>query len=183
MSNDLEHLFNRLEGDFDLASPKAGHEKRFMEKLQNAPEQKKQNGRFKWLPFVGIAATIALLFSIAVLNTNRQDQTGLASVSPEMAKAESFFISTIAAELKKLNQAENTNTKLIVKDALVQLKKLENDYDLLMLDLSKSGNDQRVIYAMISNFQSRIDILQNTLKQIELINQLKNKHYETNKTL
>ena len=63
------------------------------------------------------------------------------------------------------------------------MKRLENEYESLITDLSESGNDQRVIYAMISNFQNRIEILQNTLQQIEIVKQLKNSKNENNNTI
>lgn len=183
MKNDnLKQLFGHIKTDFDLETPNQGHEKRFMEKLQ-ANQQTSKRTTVLWKPFIGIAATLALVFTLVLIHNSKQNKTSLASVSPEMAKAESFFTSTISSELKKLNHAENTETKLIIKDAMIQLNKLEYEYEQLKTDLTKSGKDQRVIYAMISNFQSRITILQNTLKQIELRNQLKNSNYETNNTL
>ena len=47
------------------------------------------------------------------------------------------------------------------------------------IDLTESGKDQRVIYAMISNFQSRIDILTTVLEQIEDVKQLKTNTNQT----
>ena len=53
-----------------------------------------------------------------------------------------------------------------------QIETLENKYEQLKEDLSESGDDSRVIYAMISNFQNRIDLLQNVLQKIEEIKPL-----------
>ncbi|RSK38223.1 hypothetical protein [Mangrovimonas spongiae] len=182
MKDDIEQIFNGLKGDFDIESPRTGHEKRFINKLQQQEQDTPKKITFLWKPFVSIAAIIAIVFTLGILNTTTHETASLANVSPEMAQAESFFTSTITAELKKLNQAKNPETKLVIKDAMLQLNKLEHEYEKLKTDLVKSGQDQRVIYAMISNFQSRIDILQNTLKQIDLQNQLKNTDYDTNNT-
>ena len=46
---------------------------------------------------------------------------------------------------------------------MFQMKVWEENYEQLKLDLEASGKDERVIYAMISNFQDRIDLLQNVL--------------------
>ena len=56
-------------------------------------------------------------------------------------------------------------------------------YEKLKLDLTSSGEDKRVIYAMITNFQNRIDLLENVLEQIEEIKQLKNSNNENITTL
>ncbi|MGY0392294.1 hypothetical protein ACW5R3_07055 [Bizionia sp. KMM 8389] len=172
--DDIDTLFNDLQSEFDLETPADNHEKRFLNKLNKQNQKKPTKGKLVklWLPVISIAASIVLLVTM-VLGGNAQSQvSGLASVSPEMAKTESFFTSTIASELKKLETESNPKTTLLINDALKQLKRLETEYELLKTDLSQSGNDQRVIYAMISNFQNRIEVLENTLKQIEHLKEL-----------
>jgi septum formation inhibitor-activating ATPase MinD len=66
-----------------------------------------------------------------------------------------------------------------VDDALKQVAILENKYVGLKKDLVQSGNDKRVIYAMISNFQNRINLLQQVIKKIEEIKNLKINRDET----
>jgi uncharacterized protein YqiB (DUF1249 family) len=61
----------------------------------------------------------------------------------------------------------------MVTDALGQLALLEKDYESLKKDLVKSGYNQQVIYAMISNFQSRINLLKTVLEKIEKTQELK----------
>ena len=68
----------------------------------------------------------------------------------------------------------------MVNDALVQMEKLDREYDKLRKDLVKSGQDKRVIFAMVTNLQQRIDILNNVLSSIEEINKLKNPNNESN---
>lgn len=186
MSTDnLDNMFKSLQGSFDLEEPKDDHKKRFMAKLN---EQNKTSSVGKkewtiWKPLIGIAASVVLIIALVIGNNQDASATGLASVSPEMAVTQDFFTSTISTELKKLENASNPETKVLIQDALNQMNRLENEYESLKTDLSESGNDQRVIYAMISNFQNRIEILQNTLKQIEIVEQLKNSKNENNNTI
>ena len=84
----------------------------------------------------------------------------------------SFFTSTINNELKTLKGFNAPNTKVLVQDALKQLEILEDKYELLKRDLVDSGNDKRVIYAMISNFQSRIELLEHVINKIEEVKNL-----------
>ncbi len=185
MSDNLNNLFQDLQGHFDTEEPGKDHEKRFLSKLneQNTIAHTTTKQRFNWKPLLGIAASIVLIIALVFGNSQEASATGLASVSPEMAKTQDFFTSTIAVELKKLEKATNPETKLLIQDALNQMKRLEAEYESLISDLNQSGNDQRVIYAMISNFQNRIEILQNTLKQIEIVEQLKNSNNENNNTI
>ena len=180
----IENLFDNLKHEFDVEEPTENHEKRFMKKLNNqdivAVNTSKRN---LWKPFIGIAASIAILVTVFVGTQPEETANDLASISPEMAETQNFFTSTIATELIKLEKESNPEMKLLIADAMVQIQRLEKEYNSLKEDLSESGNDKRVIYAMISNFQNRIDILQNTLKQIENVKQLKNTQNENSTTI
>jgi len=175
MENDaLDRRMRELisKNEFLLESPKEGHQLRFMNKL-NAQSQKKKTVKVNWKS-LSIAASFLILIGIGfTMYPNPQAETDLASVSPEMAQTQNFFTSTIQAELANLEKEESPHTRGIVDDALVQMDNLENEYEKLKKDLAKSGNDKRVIHAMISNFQNRITLLENVLLQIEEIKTLK----------
>jgi len=182
--DNLEKLFDNLQHTFDVEEPTLDHEKRFLKKLnkQEVADVTKPKQNF-WKPLLGIAASIAILVSVFI-GTQKDDSVyDLASISPEMAETQNFFTSTIASELTKLEKETNPETKLLISDAMIQMERLEKEYNDLKEDLSESGEDKRVIYAMISNFQNRIDILENTLKQIENVKQLKNSYNENNTTI
>ena len=127
-----------------------------------------------WRKALSIAALIAVIFVVGSLFLN-EDVTAaeLASVSPEMEQTQSFFTSTINNELQTLKSFESPETEILVQDALEQLENLENKYEILKLDLVESGNDKRVIYAMIKNFQNRIDLLEQVISTIEEVKKLK----------
>ncbi|PIQ19602.1 MAG: hypothetical protein COW66_00335 [Flavobacteriaceae bacterium CG18_big_fil_WC_8_21_14_2_50_34_36] len=157
---------------FLLEVPIEGHALRFMEKLKKHTQDKRDAPSF-WKQF-GIAASFLILIGLGFsVNANQQKETDLASISPEMAQTQNFFTSTIKVELENLEKEISPFTKSLVDDALIQLENLEKEYENLKLDLAKSGNDKRVIYAMISNFQNRITLLENVLSKIEEIKQLK----------
>lgn len=181
----IEVLFDNLKGEFDINAPKQGHELRFIEKLKadaiRSP-QKTATG-FEWKPVLAIAASLVLCFSLFITLQNQSERLDLASVSPELSEAQDFFTITISNELKKINKERSPLTAQIIDDALAQIKILEQDYQKLKTDLTDSGNDQRVIYAMISNFQNRIGILNTVLEQIEDVKQLKTNTNETKYTI
>jgi len=187
MSTDnLNKLFEDLKDNFDVEEPNYDHTKRFLSKLNNKTNiasNNKTNVRNLWKPLLSIAASIVLIVSLFITVNQKETVRDLANVSPEMAQTQTFFTSAISEELKKLESESNPETKMIINDALIQIKKLEINYDTLKVDLTKSGDDNRVIYAMIKNFQNRIDILQNTLEHIENIKQLNKLSNENNKTL
>ena len=185
MKNDnINELFKEL--DFDNKEPATGHKKRFLEKLeeQNSQSKKLDKGsriRGLWAPMLSVAAILAIAFMVfaGFFNENSfKNQGDLANVSPQMKETKQFYTQLIETELETLKAENVPGTEAIVKDALTQLEKLETEYEKLQKDLRNSGQDKRVIYAMISNFQQRIDLLKQVLNQIENIKSLKNQSNE-----
>lgn len=173
---EMEKLFKRFEGEFDVFETPEGHHNRFLSKL-NA--KKSDTHTINWWKPMAIAASFIILFGLGFNFLQGSDNASeLASVSPEMQDTQTFFVTTINKELERLNSLNRPETKAIIEDALSQLQVLEKNYELLKIDLRESGNDKRVIYAMISNFQSRISILQQVISTIEEVQNLKNNNNE-----
>lgn len=186
--NTLDELFKNLKNDFDYEEPNSNHEQRFLDKLNTQDSSKivelsSIKKRSLWKSIFGVAASILLLITLFIGGQNNANVNDLASVSPEMAQTQDFFTLTIADELNKINKETSPETQSIIEDAMVQMKTLESEYELLKLDLEDSGDDKRVIYAMISNFQSRIDLLQNTLEHINTVKQFKQAKNENSSTI
>lgn len=174
----LERLFEDLEGSFDVHETPSGHQNRFLDKLNKAEKPSVFN--LNWWKPLSIAASIAVLFAVGSIFVNsNSSESDLASVSPEMKQTQSFFTSTIKKELQTLKTITNPEAKQLIDDVLIQIDKLELEYETLKKDLAESGNDKRVIYAMISNFQNRIDLLQQAIEKIEEIKNLKAYSNET----
>ena len=171
----VDNLFEELQDQFDIETPSANHEQRFLEKLQGQQIKVvdlKKGSSFNWKSFLAIAASITLMVALFIGNQPEETTSELASVSPEMAETQEFFAATISQELLKLETVSSPQARLLASDAIKRIELLEKEYDALKEDLKASGNDKRVIYAMISNFQNRIDILQTVLLQIENVKKL-----------
>lgn len=182
-NNDFDKLIEGL--DFDIEEPHTGHRERFFKKLESQTETPKAKGKLRnlWTPVIGIAASFLLaifLFGEFIGTDVSAKNSELASISPEMKQTQEFYTSLITKELNALNDEMSPETEAIINDALIQMEKLEKNYEVLKKDLVKSGKDNRVIHAMIQNFQQRIDLLNNVLTQIENIKTLKNQSHENN---
>lgn len=175
----IDQLFENLEGTFNVQDTPKGHQHRFLDKLNNQPKVE-NNSTYYLKRVISIAAVLAIIVTISglLINTNVK-AADLASVSPEMEQTQSFFTSTINKELKTLRGFNSPETEALVQDALHQIEILESKYELLKTDLVDSGNDKRVIYAMISNFQNRIELLEQIINKIEEVKNL-NTHKNEN---
>jgi anti-sigma-K factor RskA len=178
--NNIDQLFKNFKGSFDVETTPIGHQHRFLDKLNQQTRQDRKPIYIR-RNILAIAAVLTVVFAISGLFTNSQtDAADLASVSPEMEATQSFFITTINNELKTLKTFNSPASKILVEDALLQLETLEKQYDLLKIALVESGNDKRVIYAMISNFQKRISLLEEVINKIEEVKKLNIQNNETN---
>lgn len=177
MKDNLQHICNNLENKFDIEEPNSGHFERFEKKLkdQKKPSIIKKNRSLFLLP---IAASILLFIGIWIGKNYSNNGLELASISPKMEETQSYFVSTIQKELENVALERNSDTEQLINDALLQLNKLETQYTQLTLELKESAEDQRIIYAMISNFQQRIELLQRLLAQIEDVKQFKKQQNE-----
>ncbi|RPD98786.1 hypothetical protein EGM88_06240 [Aureibaculum marinum] len=170
----LEQRVFKLKDQFDIEEPEIGHFNRFESKLKGrvASDHKTNVNIWKW---IAIAASIALIFSVGFHNFDKTSNgLELADVSPKMEETQSFFVSTIKQELKQIDLKRNEDNKQIIDDTFTQLEKLEKNYNKLTLELKRSNKDRRIVYAMIANFQQRIEVLQFLIQQLNELEQLKN---------
>ncbi len=179
----IDQLFKNLEGSFNTNETPQGHQHRFLDKLTIQKEAKKKGEliKFAFKKALTIAAIVAVIVTVGSLFFNPEVVTAadLASVSPEMEQTQSFFTSSINRELETLNNFKSPELKQLVQDALKQMDILESNYELLKTDLVKSGSDKRVIYAMIQNFQNRINLLEQVINKIEEVKKLNTQKNET----
>lgn len=179
--DNLEQLFSRLENKFDTAAPASNHQEKFLEKLQSMQATREDRPetpvrRLNWMKPLFIAASLVLLFGVIFTVNTAEDSIDLADVSPEMEETQTFFTSSIEQELFTLKKEATPENQALVDNALSQINKLETQYKHLKKDLLESGQDKRVIYAMIDNFQNRINVLEQVLEQINAIKKLNDLH-------
>ena len=174
----LETYLKNNNHEFDCEEPNIGHFNRFEAKLNKVKSTKKHT-LIQGLSYVAVAASIILLFGVWLGSNFQSNEMQLAQVSPEMQETQTYFTTLINNELATIETERNASTEQLVNDALNQLTTLESNYKKLTLALAENPENKRIIYAMISNFQQRIDILQDVLNQIENVKQQKLENHET----
>jgi len=173
----LEETFKGLEGTFDTQEPHKGHQHRFLKKLNTSNEVVElKRKQFSWWKPIPIAASIALLLGLVFVqfNIKQNIDTQVAEISQEISNAQFHFSSLIEEQVKALEAENSPETEKIISDTLIQLRGLEVDYTNLEQELLNGGNSKLILSAMITNFQTRIDLLNDVLSQIETIKNLKN---------
>lgn len=175
--DNLDTIFNELKGAFDKDKPANGHEARFIKKLNlHNTKAKKGWSSVVWKPLL-MAASIALIISIGIgyyLEKPTMEQQ-IAKISPEASKTEFYFANLINEQTKLLQSESGPETKKMVEDAMLQLRKLEKDYKKMEQDLLNGGNSKFILSAMVTNFQTRISLLQEVMLQVEQIKTINEK--------
>lgn len=178
----ITNLFDTLHGTFDTEEPLEGHQERFLDKLNPIPSVKPlTNNKKPTLRYVSIAATLILLCSLSMVifyTSSPSINEQVVEISPEISKTEFYFANLITQEVNKLQSESSPATKQIIADTMDQLDKLEKNYKSLENDLINGGNSKFILSAMITNFQTRIDLLEDVLYQVEEIKKIKNRDHE-----
>jgi hypothetical protein len=178
----IEELFGKLEGSFDVSSPPKGHRERFQERLGSSAGASGPRKQGSWWRNLSIAASIALLLSASVFLFQKEPsmEARVARISPEVSETSQYFAGLVTRQVRELQKMGSPETQPMIADALKQLETLEKDYRKLEEDLVAGGNSKFILSAMIQNFQTRIDLLQEVMERVEEIKQFKNESHENN---
>jgi hypothetical protein len=165
--DNLDELFNRFENQWDIQELNSDHQMDFLQKL-NKKEPKKRY----WF-VTAIAASIVLMLGVSLFYKNEKPKE-FKFASKETKRTDSIFNILIDNELIKLKEKNSPENQQIINDAMTQMKAFDADYQKIINELQKNGENKQIIYAMISNLQTRISFLQTVLKRIEDNEKLKN---------
>ena len=168
--NNIDSLFEN-QNHWDFEEPNQGHQKRFAAKLrkqQATPITKKKY----WIP-LSIAASLLLVIGLFYFTSTKAEIEKIA-FSPQVQETHDYFSSVINTELASLKKQETPQNKALINDAMKEMETLEKDYDKLKEEIGKNGENKQIIYAMITNMQTRISFIKSVLDQIEELNNLKN---------
>ena len=167
-NDDLDQLFEKFENQWDVKKMNADHQVDFLNKLNNTQPKKKNYA--VW----AIAASIVVLLGVSLFFSNNEKPKEFKFASRETQRTDSIFSILIDNELVKLKEKSSPENEQIINDALKQMKVFDADYAKIIKEVQKNGENKQIIYAMISNLQTRISFLQTVLQRIEENEKFKN---------
>ncbi|PSR10672.1 MAG: hypothetical protein C7M88_01350 [Candidatus Arcticimaribacter sp.] len=169
MKNSIEYLLNSLARFLEKEKPRAGHEQRFLAKLQG---QKKTMKTSLFKTYYWSAAALIAFVSFAA-----GSQFFAPNVTPsnDFDKATVYYTQYIDKQLAAIDQEENAEYTVLIADGKEQLARLELEYQKLMDTFKNNAVHPLLIQAMIENLQHRSVVL---YELEEKINTLKNTNYE-----
>jgi hypothetical protein len=138
----------------------------------NKQVDKRPQPKIVWIRRLRAVAAVALLALTACvigfkMGTASAEARSLADISPEHAEMERFFNQQIHEKMAKLTSYK--------QDGFVRadFQELDAIYQELQQELEKApaGNEDQVIQAMITNYQTKIDILEQVLEKVQTTGQ------------
>ncbi|WP_179319372.1 hypothetical protein [Winogradskyella helgolandensis] len=171
MKQDIRNLFNEED---DLKTLPENHRIEFSERLKKQSQPKRSP--YAWLSAAAILI-IALTIGFNVMEMEAKPE--LNQVSPIIAQVEAVE----AAYLKDI-ETEWQSFIAIADDAVLverfrkKLKDLDSDYQAISLQFKEDSNNILVIEALVDNLQTRLQILKDIQKHINILNQ-KNEQNES----
>lgn len=166
--DELKDLFRSV--DWDTEEPLEGHELRFLQQLDR-PRRRKQ----RWYGALAIAASVVVLLGIFLRMS--EPAPPQYAMSRENREAQQFFASVIHKELTSIKSENSPAVRVMVDDAMRQLRDMQADYDKLADELARKGENEQLLFAMITNLKKRVAFLERVNRQIETVKKIKSESF------
>jgi hypothetical protein len=183
MAQDIRKLFEEEQKVSNHKMPK-GHDARFLQKLD---EEIPVSSIKKQFSFLNIAASVIIILGLSygaykyfnssinnniddtvVENTNSQDLKTLGDISPDLKKVEDYYVANINLELSKIKLTPEN--KELFDSYVKRLEDLNKEYDVLSIELTQDGPNERTIDALINNLKLRLNLLYRFKEQLKDLN-------------
>lgn len=176
----LESFINQHRSEIPEREPSKGHETRFKQMLENNAKTESKAGIFFVLK-VAAAALLILFTSNLIFNQFSTDLSKIITQNPafaskdtsdslantEYGEAIGFFQQMLNNQLRELASLNCENTDYLKDQIFSELEELTQNYAHLEEELKNDAYDQRIIDAMISNYQLRINLVNEVLFRLK----------------
>lgn len=157
----IEKMFENFENQWDIQELPNNHQERFLTK-----QKSRKQAKSTWYQ-LSIAASILLLVGLFFFLNKNKPTNDFKLASAETQRTDSVFNAMVQHELMQIKEKKSPLNEKIVNDALKQMQQMDADYEKIKQELAENGENKQIIYAMIHNFKTRIEFLENVLEQID----------------
>jgi hypothetical protein len=175
----LKKYIRKNRDSFEEKEPLDGHFDRFRQKLETRKPARKVN-----LFMVAAAAAVAgliltgtlgILYNSSSLSGYHANELSLSVLSPELKEVEDYYQSQINTKYNQIKSLKENSSPEVESEVSSAINDMDLGYYLLKKDLSSSPKQERIVSAMIQQYQTRIDMLDQILKTLQSFNQVNSK--------
>lgn len=172
---DLEKYIKEKRLLLDTDHPREGHEKRFMQKLQQQPVR-----RLNIRHALQVAASVAIIITsgLVIIKLNKSgDKMAQREIPAAVMEADIYYTSQVNARYDQIRDFsfDNSAEKAVLLD---ELKDLDVYQQQLMSDMEANPDDGRVINALIRHYQIKLEIMDQIIIQLNQIKSETSENHE-----
>jgi len=164
----LEDKIRKNSTQYDVHEPPEGHRERFEARLDNVFHKSDTRHSRSWLRYAAGLLVLAAMAGLLTYIFMGSPSTAMAGQNEELRKVAEYYDRLAGEKLSEINQCapSGEEAKKINELAMQQLRKLEADAGLLEQELKADASNERVYGALVSNYMTRIGILDRILHHI-----------------
>lgn len=173
----LEKYIRSNRDSFDEKEPSDGHFDRFLQKIETRKPARKVNlfmvAAAAAISGIILTGTLGLLVNGSSNSIFSKSELTLSVISPELEEVENYYLSQINSKNNLINSLKKNSSpevESVVNKAIIDM---DLGYNLLKKDLTMNPKQQRVVSAMIQQYQVRVDMLDQILKTLQNVHQIK----------
>jgi len=180
---ELEDFIKENKEMFMNIEPSDGHFERFEAKLKHQKHQSKIRliTRISSIAAIGLIVIASSIFVYDRFFDRESQILNLGDLNPQMEKVEFFYTSQIdqvGFGLDSLSKDSQEDIKLMISS---EMAVMDSVYQELQKKLGLNPGDERIVNAMITYYQTKLEMMKsfvNTLTQIKQSNNAKNENHE-----
>ena len=201
--DELKHFIEQNRSQFDDCEPMDGHFDRFMQKLEADKRRTIGPSRSQILKIAAVAV-IALVLGTVVAGTSihrgvklietemanvdreapmklveRTTRYVKAKVEPEYSETQKYYISLVDNRLDEIRKTETVDEKQKA-ELLKEMSEMDELFINLHKELKANPDNEVLIDAMINHYQTKIEVLNQIITNLNGIKQLNTKQDEKN---
>jgi hypothetical protein len=178
MSKRLEDFIKANREEFDEIEPSADLWARIEKHLPPVGEEpeKRQAKTFSLWFVMRVAATVVLVMGLGFalyIRNEKKPAIDFAAINPVYARQQVQYTSLIQTKRSELKSVSKSDPELY-KEFSAQIAQMDATYKELNSELITSPNQERVLRAMIRNLKIQADVLNQQLKVLEEMKEMKN---------
>jgi len=187
MSKGLEDFIRTNREEFDEIEPSAdlwGRIEKHLPPVTGEPKKREAKTFSLWF-VMRVAASVIVVMGIGFglyLKNEKKAGVDFAAINPVYAKQQGQYISMIADRRSELKSIAKSDPELY-KEFSAQIAQMDSTYKEMNNELATSPNQERVLRAMIRNLKIQTDVLNQQLKVIEQMNEMKNENHVESKSI
>jgi len=176
--DELEKLIEKNRQLFDTAEPSTDHFERFEKMLKSQQLPKRPN--MEWTTVLKVAC-IAILIVLSGLYVGEHfivSKVPIANYSPEFKEAKDYYIHVVDQRIGVIEQMQNhlsPEQKIMLDE---EMQEMDAMYKKLQKDFKATPNDPRILQAMLKYYQTKADLLNRIIQDLNKVQQLNNPSHE-----